>query len=204
MSSEYVFPTKIFLMELKNKLQLTKFAKQILERKRDSLREALRSTMRSLIDVIIFLKRELIEILKFALATHVKYKEVIDAHALTSIRKAEIEVVEIAKGGIVVPKFRLKEVPVPKDGFPEGVRALVSRIIEGMHNILKLVELFVEFEMLLREIEITSRITNTLEKVIIPSLQEKIDYINMALSEIMISELSSLRAVISQLEGTKE
>jgi len=69
---------------------------------------------------------------------------------------------------------------------------------------LKLVEILVELEILLREIEVANRIVNTLEKVVIPTLEEKISYINVMLSEMMISELSSLRVVISQVEGEKE
>jgi len=204
LGSEYVLPTKINLIELKNKYKLIRFAKRILERKRDFLREAVKSAILSLIDVILFLREELLEFLEFSYATYIKYKEVMNAYALLSTEKIKVLIKPVAKGGVSVPEFEIVEGRADKKAYPEGVRAIIEKFRESLPDMLKLVEILVELEILLREIEVANRIVNTLEKVVIPTLEEKISYINVMLSEMMISELSSLRVVISQVEGEKE
>ncbi|MCR8455113.1 MAG: V-type ATP synthase subunit D [Candidatus Korarchaeota archaeon] len=196
MSIGHVTPTKLALIELKEKLRLMRSAKRILEQKRDSLREALKSSIVLLVDIISFLKRNILEILELLYANLIKYEEAVRAYEPIAKERIEVEVIWISKGGYYAPEFRIANIP-PIVEYPEGLRAIASKFYEELPNILKLVSSLTELLILLREIEITNRIVNTLEKVSIPSLEERIKYINMMLSEMLLSELSSLRVLFS-------
>ena len=200
MSSEYVLPTKIYLMELKTKLSTIKFAKKILERKRDSLREAIKKAISNISEVIKFLKKSLLTILTELLLAADQYRAPLDAYSNLQADKLLISVTFVPEGGVLLPKLKLYSAPNIKDRLPEGLRALFAKFIENLDLILEVSEILASLELLLREIEITNRIVNTLEKVVIPDLEEKISYISSTLSEFMISELTSLRAVISTVE----
>ncbi|MCR8487768.1 MAG: hypothetical protein NDP22_05125 [Crenarchaeota archaeon] len=196
MSIGHVTPTKLALIELKEKLRLMRSAKRILEQKRDSLREALKSSIVLLVDIISFLKRNILEILELLYANLIKYEEAVRAYEPIAKGRIEVEVIWISKGGYYAPEFRIANIPSTVE-YPEGLRAIASKFYEELPNILKLVSSLTELLILLREIEITNRIVNTLEKVSIPSLEERIKYINMMLSEMLLSELSSLRVLFS-------
>ncbi len=197
MSSEYVLPTKIFLLELRKKLRLVDFSKRILEKKRDSLQSAIKKTIEEMKEVILFLKRELIELMKFVLATAIVYGRSLRIYALIQKGKLKISVRYISERGILVPVFEVEEFPELKDRFPEGIRALAKKLKLSIPDILRLASIFVKIELLLRELEVTNRIVNTLDKVVIPSLKEKISYVLSMLSEFFIAELSSLRVLIT-------
>lgn len=200
MGSGYVLPTKIYLMELKTKLSTIKFAKKILERKRDSLREAIKKAISNLSEVIKFLKANLLNIITELLLAANQYKMELSIYSKLQSDKLIIDVIFIPEGGVLLPKLRLDSAPNIRNKLPEGLRALFTRFIENLDVILEVSEILVSLELLLREIEITNRIVNTLEKVVIPDLEEKIGYISNTLSEFMISELTSLRAVINAVK----
>lgn len=194
MSTGYTTPTKMALMELREKLRLMRFAKQILEQKRDSLREVLKSSINLLVDVISFIKRGLLESIEFFYASFVKYRHVIDVYQTLARDKIEVDVKLVSKGGYCAPEFRINRRPSMVE-YPEGIRAMVRKFQEILPDLLKLASILTEFLILLHEIEVTNRIVNTLEKIAIPTLEERVRYIRMMLSEMQISELSALRAI---------
>ena len=200
MSSEYVLPTKIFLMELRKKLRLVDFSKRILEKKRDSLQSVIRKTMDEVKGVLDFLEKELIELIRYIISTSFVYGEAIRTYALAQTEKISIRVEFRSEKGIMIPYFEVVRIPEVSNRFPEGIRAMAKRLISSLSDIMKLVAIFLKIELLLRELEVTNRIVNTLDRVLIPKLKEKIAYVTSMLSEFFISELSSLRVLISSME----
>lgn len=201
MSSEYVLPTKIFLLELRKKLKLITFAKKILEKKRDSLQSAINKTMEEMKGVIVFLKRKLLELLKYIASTYLTYGDSIRNYALAQKDRLILNVQYISERGIIIPVLMVDKTPEIRDKYPEGVRALAKEMEKNLPDMLKLVGIFLRLEILLRELEVTNRIVNMLDKILIPSIKEKISYILSMLSEFFISELSSLRVLLSHMEG---
>ncbi|MEX0568423.1 MAG: V-type ATP synthase subunit D [Candidatus Njordarchaeota archaeon] len=201
MSSEYVLPTKIFLMELRKKLSLVNFSKKILEKKRDSLQSAINKTMEEMKEVIVFLKRKLVDLLEYIVSVHLIYGDSVRRYALAQREKLVLNVQYVSERGIIIPVLTIGKTPKIKDNYPEGVRALAREMEKNLPDMLKLVGIFLRLEILLRELEITNRIVNTLDKILIPNIKEKISYILSMLSEFFISELSSLRVLLSQMEG---
>ena len=201
MASEgYVLPTKIYLMELRKKLKLVEFSKRILEKKRDSLQSTIKRTMDEAREVVMFLKKELIEMIKFIMVIYLMYEKEIKAYALAQKERLGVEVDYMAERGIIVPYFSITERPKIESGLPEGVRSIMRRLNDALPDLMKLASIFLKIELLLRELEVTNRIVNTLDKVIIPDIRDKISYITSMLSEFFISELSSLRVITSEGE----
>jgi len=184
-------------MELRKKLKLVEFSKRILEKKRDSLQSAIKTAMETMREVIKFLKRSLIELFEYAISVAISYGPRMRTYALAQRERLEIVVHWIAERGIVVPVLEVVKKPRIPDSFPEGIRDLANRVLSSLGDIMKLSGILLKLEVLLRELEVTNRIVNTLDKVIIPDLKEKVSYITTMLSEFFISELSSLRVLLS-------
>jgi len=187
-------------MELRKKLKLVEFSKRILEKKRDSLQSTIKRTMDEAREVVMFLKKELIEMIKFIMVIYLMYEKEIKAYALAQKERLGVEVDYMAERGIIVPYFSITERPKIESGLPEGVRSIMRRLNDALPDLMKLASIFLKIELLLRELEVTNRIVNTLDKVIIPDIRDKISYITSMLSEFFISELSSLRVITSEGE----
>ena len=186
-SLSYLPASRGTLLALRNRLQLVKRGKEILEMRRDQLVGEVFRLIEKLRERGEVERRYVESLAKIAeLRVHRGEQEFRSIIGL--VRPPEIEILLISIQGVAVPQAKITEEPdfsLIKD--PEYRKALEG-LWASLKELIEMSNIEVAIERLVAQLSYINRVVNSLEKNIIPSLEDAIRYIGEKLDEEMLGE----------------
>lgn len=209
---EEVRTTRTELLQKKDQISLAEQGRDLLKQKRD----ALLMEFMSLVDETLSLSERLEEALReaqYAMAVANAVDGAVTVKSVSMATKGDVIIdLERAKVmGVPVPRITKQKSPV-RTPMERGysITGVSSRIDETVERFEKAIDLIIDAavaEVRLRrlgeEIQKTNRRVNALEQVVIPSLNEQLTYIRMALEERAREDLFRLKKVKASIESKK-
>ncbi len=175
------------LLALRNKLQLVKRGKEILEMRRDQLVGEVFRLIEKLRERGEIEKRYIEALAKIA-ELRVYRGEQEFRSIIGLVKPPEIEILLISIQGVAVPQAKITEEPdfsLIKD--PEYRKALEDLWV-SLKELIEMSNIEMAIERLVEQLSYINRVVNSLEKNIIPSLEDAIRYIGEKLDEEMLGE----------------
>ncbi|MFQ5574755.1 MAG: V-type ATP synthase subunit D [Terriglobia bacterium] len=209
---EEVRTTRTELLQKKDQISLAEQGRDLLKQKRD----ALLMEFMSLVDETLSLSERLEEALReaqYAMAVANAVDGAVTVKSVSMATKGDVIIdLERAKVmGVPVPRITKQKSPV-RTPMERGysITGVSSRIDETVERFEKAIDLIIDAavaEVRLRrlgeEIQKTNRRVHALEQVVIPSLNEQLTYIRMALEERAREDLFRLKKVKASIESKK-
>ena len=186
-SLSYLPASRGTLLALRRKLALVRRGKEILEMRRDQLvGEIFRliGMLRERADI----ERKYVRALADLAFLRVARGEQEFRSIVGLVRKPEMESLLVSIQGVAVPQVKIVKEPdfsLIKD--PE-YRKLLERLWEAVKELIEASNIEIAVERLSEQLSYINRVVNSLEKNIIPSLEDAIRYIEEKLDEEMLSE----------------
>jgi len=191
-----VRPTRGFLLEAKKRLSFIREGYELLKMKRDELAKELQMAIP--------------ELEKRRATVEKKAKEALDAlrNAYVFLGRAEvisqaasvektfkIEILPKSVMGVLIPYIKSVTKPEVKGKFGPIMRAVVMKFYEFMEEFIKIVEIEARVERLADGLKKTNIQVNSLEKIVIPTLEQLIHKIEGYLEEDMLEEFTRTKLV---------
>lgn len=196
MTSERIRPTRGFLIEYRERLEVVREGKELLEMKRDELSTKLRELLDKLEAARAFFTEKIENALKqFRKAYAHVGPHIIGAFAGSLKEKVQVKILSSMIMGVKVPLVRIESLPETTNKYPPILRKAASNYQELLRNLFKVTELEVKIERIADELERTNRIVNTLEEVILPNMEENIKSIEDKLEEERMEEFIRVKQV---------
>ncbi|GFE53086.1 vacuolar ATP synthase subunit [Babesia ovis] len=202
-SSSKPLPSRMMLQVLKQKRANAHLGYSLLKRKSD----ALTSKFRKLLKDTIQGKEKVIEGFNeasYALANAVwsagDFKSLVVESAGRSAVTLRVRTENVA--GVVIPHFELKIDPtvdvIANIGLTTGgnvIHSVKTAHLEFLETLAELASLQVSFMMLEQEIKMTNRRVNALDNLVIPTIDDHVEYIKRELDELEREEFYRLKMV---------
>lgn len=196
MTSERIRPTRGFLIEYRERLEVIRDGKELLEMKRDELSTKLRELLDDLEAARAIFTEEVENALK---QLRIAYAHIgpnlIDAFAGSLKEEVKVKILSSMIMGVKVPFVRIDSLPETRDNYPPILRKTAKNFQELLKDLFKVTELEVKIERIADELERTNRIVNTLGEVIIPNMEENIKNIEDKLEEERMEEFIRVKQV---------
>jgi len=187
------------LLTLRNRLELVRRGKEILEMRRDQLVGEVFRLMERLRERA-DLERRYVEALKELAMLRVSRGEQEFQSIVGLIREPEIKTLLVSVQGVAVPQVRIVREPdfsLIKD--PEYRKAL-EELWSSLKELIEASNIEIAVERLSEQLSYINRIVNSLEKNIIPSLEDAIRYIEEKLDEEMLGEHIRIMKIRESME----
>ncbi len=208
-----VNPTRMELSRLRKRLQVASRGHKLLKDKEDELMKKFIDLIKKNNELRIDVEKELTESLKgFMMAKAVMSPEMLEEAIIMPAEKVTLEISKknIMSVNVPVMKFTKQE----NEGssiYPYGyaqttgeLDSAIKRLYEILPRLLELAEVEKSCQLMADEIEKTRRRVNALEYVMIPQLEETINYITMKLDENERSNLTRLMKIKSMMEAENQ
>ncbi len=197
-SLKYLPATRGTLLKLRRRLQVVRRGKEVLEMRRDQIiREVF---------ILINKVREREKIEEEILST---INELLKIKALRGEREFEtlvgqitppkIKLLYLSYQGIPVPQVKVVKDPETNKVKDPEISGIIHKLWSSFKKLLEIVNMELAVEKLLEYLSYINRIVNSLERNIIPQLEETIRYIEEKIDEEMISEFIVLKRISQML-----
>jgi len=209
---ETVRPTRMELLNTRQRLVLARKGYDLLKKKRDALILELFSTIRKTKDMRSQVNRQVIEAhKKLAVARAVHGDLFVEANALAAKKAPEIEVSAKNIMGVKIPEItatKMKRNIFERGYSVHGSSAKFDEAVEAFENalnqIIELAETETALKRLIKEIERTSRRVNALEYVVQPELEGTIKMISSHLNRLEAEQFFGLKLTKKRLSLAAE
>ncbi len=209
---EAVRPTRMELLNARQKLLLARKGYDLLRKKRDALVIELFSTIRRTRDMRSQVNHQVIEAhKKLAVARAVHGDLFIEAQALAAKTVPEVEVTAKNIMGVKIPEITATKVKrnIFERGYSvHGSSAKFDEAVEAFENalnqVIELAETETALKRLIREIERTNRRVNALEYVVQPELEATIKMISSHLNRLEAEQFFALKLTKRRLGRAAE
>lgn len=186
--------TRGALIKLRGNLELITDGKNILEVKRDRLVAELNNLLKELS------RRDELE--KHLAQIYAEFKESMAnlgyasvSSTAKSIPKMKIDVLPISVMGVIAPRIRIKEKPEISSIQDIGLYKIAEEMRDLIEQLLHMAQIEAEIERIAYELLRINRKVNALEKVIIPSVEKQLRYIEDVLLDEDLEEFSRTKHV---------
>ncbi len=194
MSIEFLPTSRGTLIKLRNKLELVKRGKEILEMRREQL-------IKEILSLLEIVKRrpllehkltgKIREISKIRLIRgENEFKSIVGL-----VKQPVLEVLPISFQGVVVPQIKIiEDIDLNNLKDPE-IKKLARELWSIIKELIKIVNAEVAIEEIAEYLAYINRVVNSLEKVIIPEIENLIKYVEEKLEEESIEEFTRLKKI---------
>mgnify|MGYP000032264405 CR=1 FL=1 len=202
-SLRYLPATTGTLVKLRERLQLVRRGKEVLEMRRDQLIKEVYNLLSEI------RKREELEKELYQLYERIKeiYATIgpdnISSYART-ISKPKIRVIYESLFGVRVPRVDFLNVPDFTQISHPAVYQLALELWSLMENLFKIAAKEMAVESLSNELAYINRVVNSLEKNVIPQLIEQIHYVEERIREESLSEFVRIKKVRDVIQKRRE
>jgi len=175
------------LMRLRTQLNLVRRGKEVLEMRREQLIKRLFE----LIDKVkerSNIEAKYVHILREANRLRVMYGDENYSSIASLVSPPKVEVLLMSVEGVVVPQIKVVEEPDFSSVSEPEYRRMFSEMWNVLKMLIDLVNLENTVERLSRQLSYINRVVNSLEKKVIPNLQEAIRYVEEKVHEEMLEE----------------
>jgi len=191
--------TRGVLLRMREQLEFVKRGRELLEMKRDQLASETNKLLgklkeRQSIDENLM---EVYRKLKAAYSTQ-GYSSV--ASQATAVTGLEVKTRPISVMGVIVPEISVEEMPNINYIPNPSTYDVANQFKSVLDNLLDISVVETKIEVLARELMMTNRKVNALNKVLIPGILESIRYIEGKLEEEMLEEFSRAKHLKKVLE----
>lgn len=208
-----VNPTRMELSRLRKRLQVAKRGHKLLKDKQDELMKKFIDLIKKNNELRMDVEKELTQSLKgFMMAKAVMSPEMLEEAIIMPAEKISLDVSRknIMSVNVPVMKF-VREGSESSSIYPYGyaqttgeLDSAIKKLYEILPHLLELAEVEKTCQLMADEIEKTRRRVNALEYVMIPQLEETINYITMKLEENERGNLTRLMKIKSMMEAAKQ
>ncbi len=196
MSSELAFlpASRGTLLLLRRRLELVKRGKEVLQMRRDQLVKEVFAIMDELKKLAEAEKRYLeaarrVTQLRMSRGEH-------DFESIASlVRPPEIEIVIVSRQGVPVPEARIISEPDYSRVADPEYREALENLWEAMKTMILVANRELEVEKLCQQLQYINRVVNSLEKNLIPKLEDALRRIEEHVSEAEIEEVVRIKLV---------
>ena len=196
MSSELAFlpASRGTLLLLRRRLELVKRGKEVLQMRRDQLGKEVFAIMDELKKLAEAEKRYLeaarrVTQLRMSRGEH-------DFESIASlVRPPEIEIVIVSRQGVPVPEARIISEPDYSRVADPEYREALENLWEAMKTMILVANRELEVEKLCQQLQYINRVVNSLEKNLIPKLEDALRRIEEHVSEEEIEEFVRIKLV---------
>ena len=197
-SLRYLPATRGTLLKLRRRLQVVRRGKEILEMRRDQIIQE--------VFVLVNKIREREKIEEEILST---INELLKVKALRrggefetiagQITPPKVKLLYVSYQGIPVPQVKVVKDPETNKVKDPEISGIIHKLWSSFKKLLEIVNIELAVEKLLEYLSYINRIVNSLERNIIPQLEETIRYIEEKIDEEMISEFVVLKRISQML-----
>jgi len=188
------------LLELRKKLELVKRGKEILEMRRDQLiGEAYR--LLSKVEERRRLEERFASILREAQKTYLLMgHRGVDSYSCL-VKPPKLRLVRRSLLGVIVPKVVELRRPDPGQLPDPSLRGLITELWDLLKEFIELAVEETMLELICKEISYLNRVVNSLEKRLIPQLEEELRYIRIRVEEQSLEEFVRIKKLRDRLRG---
>jgi V/A-type H+-transporting ATPase subunit D len=182
------------LQKLREKLTIARRGKEVLEMRREQLvREVLLRAKK--VEERATLDDKLYELFGKAVKLYLTLGEYEYRSVCSTIKAPKVEILIESLQGVRVPRVKIVEEPNFSTVSDPEVRQLADSLYAALREAITLAAEEERVRALASYLEYINRVTNSLEKIIIPQLEESIRYISERLEEEMINEFTILKKI---------
>ncbi len=208
---EEVHPTRTELLHNKNQIKLAKQGGDLLKQKRDALLMEFMKVMDQVLDSTRRLQEAAAKAsYSLAVSKAVDGSVTMKSAAMANKGQVDVELKGSVIMGVPVPEVAEKNVRRSSlergyslTGVSSRINETAERFEDEINIIIEIAAIETKLKRLGEEIQKTRRRVNALDNVVVPSLQEKVKYIQMALDERAREELFRLKKVKKSIEAKK-
>jgi len=180
------------LLKLRERLTVARRGKEVLEMRREQLVHELLSSVEK-IEGRSALDDKLYELFGEAVKLYLTLGEYGYRSMCSALKAPKVETLIESLYGVKVPKVKVVKEPNFSTISDPEVRRLASALYEALKEAISLAAEEEKVRALANHLEYVNRVTNSLEKIIIPQLEELIRYVSERLEEEMVSEFTALK-----------
>ena len=191
-----VRPTRGFLLEIKRRLSFIREGYELLKMKRDELAEELQMVIPELERRRTSVEKKAKEALNALRNAYVFLGRAEVTSQAASVEKTfKIEILPKSVMGVLIPYIKNVTKPEVKGKFGPIIRTVAMKFYEFMEEFIKVVEMEARIERLADGLKKTNIQVNSLEKVVIPTLEQMIHKIEGYLEEDMLEEFTRTKLI---------
>jgi V/A-type H+-transporting ATPase subunit D len=180
------------LLKLRERLIVARRGKEVLEMRREQLVHELLTSAKK-IERRVALDNKLYELFSEAIKLYLTLGEYGYRSVCLALKAPKVETLIESLYGVKVPKVKIVEEPDFSTISDPEVRRLAGALYETLKEAIALAVEEEKVKALASHLEYVNRVTNSLEKIIIPQLEELIRYVSERLEEEMVSEFTALK-----------
>jgi len=180
------------LLKLRERLAVARRGKEVLEMRREQLVHELLSSVGK-IERRLALDDKLYELFGEAIKLYLTLGEYEYRSVCSALKAPKVETLIESLYGVKVPKVKVVNEPNFSAISDPEVRRLASALYEALKEAISLAAEEEKVRALAKHLEYVNRVTNSLEKIVIPQLEELIRYVSERLEEEMVSEFTALK-----------
>jgi len=191
--------TRGVLLRMREQLEFIKRGRELLEMKRDQLASEINKLLGKLKE------RESVE--KSLMEVYETLKAIYSAQGYSSVAsqaaavtELEVKATPISIMGVVVPEISVAKKPSMANIPNLSTYDVAKRLNAVLDHLLEISVVEARIEILARELMVTNRKVNALDKVLIPGIMESIAYIEGKLEEEMLEEFFRAKRLKKVLE----